>query len=627
MRRLLFLLLWLAAAPVAAQQVEVIRDFSARIEVQADGSVEVVEEIEVLALGQAIRRGIFRDLRLRALDPAGFLKAGFTLHEATRNGQPETSRVEGTAAGVRVWLGHPDVLLPQGVHRYRLRYRVEEEIRAFEGFDELYWNVNGTEWAFPTLRVAAEVVLPERATVLQHAAYTGRAGEQGRDFRVTEPGPRRIAFITTRPFAAGENLTIAVAFPAGVVVHTDRHAWLRWLLWRDPLEVGAALLLLLLAYYGAVWWRVGRDPAGGPIIPIYHPTLPPAAMRFIERMGFDRECTSAALISLAVKGHLTMAEDAKGEITLTRATPRPGAPEPSAGEAVLLAQLLGGRSSLTLKQANRSTLAAAQSAFRRQLDRTFNRVFFNWNSGWSWLGILLTLLGWLALSLTQPNLLEAAPLLLIVGVFGAFALLLPVQMVRQLRRWWRTRDVTDLLGAGLLLLFSLGLGGMLSGVVFFTLDFVGWRIVAAALVLIAVNVLFAYLLKAPTVEGRRALDEIEGTRLYLTVAEADRLRFHNPPDRTPEHFEAMLPYAVALDVETAWTNQFTEVLARAATNPEEGYQPGWYSGGRYSHAGLSGLGSSLASSYGAASASPSSSGSGGGGSSGGGGGGGGGGGW
>jgi uncharacterized membrane protein len=115
------------------------------------------------------------------------------------------------------------------------------------------------------------------------------------------------------------------------------------------------------------------------------------------------------------------------------------------------------------------------------------------------------------------------------------------------------------------------------------------------------------------------------------VAEADRLRFHNPPDRTPEHFEALLPYAVALGVETDWTRQFGDVLARAsAARGETEYRPRWYSGARFSGARLSTLGQALSSSYGSASA-PKSSGSGGGsrggGSSGGGRGGGGGGGW
>ena len=37
------------------------------------------------------------------------------------------------------------------------------------------------------------------------------------------------------------------------------------------------------------------------------------------------------------------------------------------------------------------------------------------------------------------------------------------------------------------------------------------------------------------------MDEIEGFREYLKVAEAERLNFENPPEKTPETFEEFLP--------------------------------------------------------------------------------------
>lgn len=628
MRWLLALLLWLAAGAAGAQQVEVTRDFTARIEVQADGALIVTEEIEVLALGQAIRRGIYRDYDLRPIDPAGLFRAGFQVLEATRNGEPEAFRTERIGGGVRVYLGRAETVLPHGVHRYRLRFRMEEEVRAFEGFDEVYWNVNGTGWAFPVLRLSAEVVLPQGATATRRAAYTGRAGEGGGDARIADLGGGRIAFAATRPLAAGENLTIAVGFPQGFVTHGARHGALRWLLNRSPLQVGGVVLALLLAYYGFVWFRVGRDPRGGPIIPVYQPSLPPAAMRFIERMGFDAQCLAAAVVSLAVKGHLTIGEDASRQIILTRAVPPPGAPEPSAGEAVLLQQLLGGRRMIVLAQANHAALSTARSALRRHLDATFNRVFFRRNTGWKVLGVLITLLGWAAMALTHPHVLEVAPLVVIVGGFAAATLGVPLRLVRGFRQWRAGGGLREAFGLVLALVSALFIAGLTLFGIFFAVEFIGWEMVAGTVALVAVNVLFHQLLKAPTPVGRAALDEIEGMRLYLTVAEAERLRFHNPPDRTPEHFEALLPYAVALDVETAWTRQFSDVLARAATSPE-GYQPRWYGGGRFRGSGLSGLGRALARSYGAAASAPSSSrgGSGGGGFSGGGGGSRGGGGW
>jgi len=145
---------------------------------------------------------------------------------------------------------------------------------------------------------------------------------------------------------------------------------------------------------------------------------------------------------------------------------------------------------------------------------------------------------------------------------------------------------------------------------------------------------FVRLMKAPTRLGRKLLDEIEGFRLYLDVAEKDELALRNPPEKTPELFEAYLPYALALGVEQAWAERFVTVFERLQAATGQAYRPVWYRGdwdsarpaaSMHALADMTGsLGDAIA-----ASATPpgSSSGAGGGGSAGGGGGGGGVGGW
>ena len=118
---------------------------------------------------------------------------------------------------------------------------------------------------------------------------------------------------------------------------------------------------------------------------------------------------------------------------------------------------------------------------------------------------------------------------------------------------------------------------------------------------------------------------------YLSVAEKERLNLLNPPEKTPALFEKYLPYALALNVENAWSEQFAEVLAKAGTETQP-YSPIWYSGSSWDSSHTSrfsdSLGSSFAGAISSSSTAPgSSSGSGGGGFSGGGGGGGGGSGW
>jgi uncharacterized membrane protein len=155
----------------------------------------------------------------------------------------------------------------------------------------------------------------------------------------------------------------------------------------------------------------------------------------------------------------------------------------------------------------------------------------------------------------------------------------------------------------------------------------------AIAVLVGVNILFHHLLKAPTMLGRKVMDRVEGFKMFLCAVEGDRMQRLNPPEKTPAVFEKFLPYALALDVERAWAEQFSSVLAQAAQASGGSYSPAWFTGSSLSGFAAAGdFATSFSGSFStaiaaSASAPGSSSGSGGGGSSGGGGGGGGGGGW
>jgi len=150
------------------------------------------------------------------------------------------------------------------------------------------------------------------------------------------------------------------------------------------------------------------------------------------------------------------------------------------------------------------------------------------------------------------------------------------------------------------------------------------------LFLLVINFIFVPLLPQRTIVGRKLVDEIEGFKWFLSVTEKDRLNFHNPPGKTPELFEKFLPYALALEVEQKWAEQFTEIFARLDAQGTS-YSPSWYMGSNFNALAISGFASSFggtfSSAVSSASTPPGSSSGFGGGSSGGGGGGGGGGGW
>jgi uncharacterized membrane protein YgcG len=119
------------------------------------------------------------------------------------------------------------------------------------------------------------------------------------------------------------------------------------------------------------------------------------------------------------------------------------------------------------------------------------------------------------------------------------------------------------------------------------------------------------------------------------VTEKDRMNLLNPPDRTPEVFEKYLPFALALDVEQRWSEQFANVFAGMAAEGRP-YAPMWYYGAYWNPANpaafASSIGTGFSNAISASAVAPGSKsgfrgGGGGGGFSGGGGGGGGGGGW
>src|SRR4029079_18459779 len=133
-----------------------------------------------------------------------------------------------------------------------------------------------------------------------------------------------------------------------------------------------------------------------------------------------------------------------------------------------------------------------------------------------------------------------------------------------------------------------------------------YTLVAGAVLLALLNVLFFWMLKAPTIAGRKLLDQLEGFRMYLTTAEEERLKVLNPPEQTTELFERFLPYALALNCENEWNAKFTAILAAAAITA-----PAWYSGSHWDNGrttGFSGsLGSTTASGPAAACSAPGSS--------------------
>jgi hypothetical protein len=623
------------AAQAPAFAVERILRFVSDVTVERNGDLTVIETIAVQAEGNVIKRGIFRDFPTRYTRPDGSrVEVGFEVASVTRDGQTENWVTENVSNGVRVRIGRAEVSLNTGPHEYVIRYRTTRQIGFFPDFDELYWNVTGNGWPFSIDQAEARIHVPGSASFHRTAFYTGPQGARGQDATIVQQQPGSIVIRTTRPLPPYNGLTIGVGWEKGLVDPPSATQQAVWLL-RDNLALLAALLglVLVVGYYVYAWNRVGRDPPTGTIIPLFKPPagFSAAAVRYVDKMGFDNRNFTAAIIELGVNGRAKVVESGS-TTTLLR---RDGGKSVGAAEQTLEQALFKGRGSLQLKNTNHATISAAKMALKSALEASYKDKLFVNNFGWSGIGFLLAIAVLAAIvtaiSFTYGS--DNGP----GSIAGLFIPIIPV-----------------MIGAGMvqsgLSSHSGGMGWVIGGVAIAALGLAvgisvgyassrGWVDLVPVIVpsiLAAIATLAIGWLQAPSVAGRRIMDEIDGFREYLGVAEEDRLEALNPPDKTPELFERFLPYAVALDVENSWGNRFAGVLAAAAAGAAAGYAASsWYEGNRdFSRDPASfadHVGGQLASTIASASTAPGSSsgggGSGGGGSSGGGGGGGGGGGW
>ncbi|GAB4197495.1 MAG: hypothetical protein Tsb002_31720 [Wenzhouxiangellaceae bacterium] len=551
---------------------ERITDYDVTITVAADRSLAISERITVISEGDRIKRGIFRDFPTDYRDRLGNrYRVGFDLIGVWRDGEPEAHHQESLSNGVRIYAGSANRRLSPGQYTYEFRYRTDWQLGFFDDHDELYWNVTGNGWGFPIERVRAEVTLP--FAVSKHPVRTDvYTGAAGEQGKAA-----RWLNTTSLPLVAQ---TTALLSPGEGM--TIAIAWDKGLI--EPPTSADRAQRLLRDNRGILWGLIA-------LLGVF-------AYYFLAWLQVGRD-------------------PAKGVI-IPRYEPPKGL-SPAACRYVL---------SVGMKHDYQSLSAALVSCAVK------GHVLIDQSDGYR-------------LEKTDPpanaTALSRGEQAIMDSLFGGKRRQLEVEqenrrslrkaymaLILELRKEYAGvlfKDHTKPWLIGLLLAFTGVVGQWL-------LQPATWQIVVLVIAMIVLVIVFFVLIKAPTVEGRRVMDQIEGFKHYLDTAEEDRLQQMKSPELTPEVFELFLPYALALDVANTWCERFENKLRASQRNVDD-YQPGWYRGsGRFTASSgsvmalSSGLGSELNSAISAASTPPgSSSGSGGGGSSGGGGGGGGGGGW
>ena len=569
---------------------EYIELFDSIITVEKSGMLDVRERIIVHAEHDQVKRGIFRELPLIYSDGAGLLKrVSYELVDCSFDGNAISVFKRYARNGVVFVIGNPEKFVGIGRHEFVIHYRLSDELGFFATHDELYFNVTGNGWRLPIDKVRATVQLPYEGPQdkINLAAYTGAFGSKSHDaqWRVEHIGDKNsIVFETTQPLYRYEGLSIVVGWPKGYVVAPTLYSTIVRFV-TDNRSILILLISLLLSIWLGIFsvLRTRRAAPRGTIFPLFDAPAgySPGACAYMLNRSYSARSFAADVVGIAVAGGIAI-ESIKG--------------------------LFGGKTyRLTKKEHNLDTKIKAKSS-EEYLFESYNKIvtglfadseMVELKKGKENKALIKT-----TESLntyydrTYKSLLTASP-------FGAIA-----AGVLACAGFVVSYVVDPFLFASFIVYMLLGL---LTCVVIVTGIFNRWY----------------------TPEGRTIVDHIEGFKMYLEIAESERMKIiGTPPDRTPELYETFLPYAMALNVEKAWTKQFEPVFEAYERTHHTPYYPLWFIGGdlmgfssgSFASSFVSSIGSSTISSSSFAPGKSSGFGSGGG-FSGGGGGGGGGGGW
>lgn len=295
---------------------EHILSFDTHARFDADGSMEMRENIKVLSLGKQISRGIFRTLPLTWNRQDGkFFSVEYQIKNVLRDGVAEPFSVTKEGETLMVRIGRADHILKPGIYNYVIQYQVSNHFSRFPDWDELYWNVTGNGWEYPISKASFHLELPASEAFLNSEGkdtrlstidvYTGRLGEKEQNAKILADGSVQ----TSQPLKQGEGLTVAYTWPRTILANAPAPETSSLLVYLLLPTVQTSVLwipiLLLIGYY-LLWWRKNVTAIGlkmPPIVPLYAlpATLSPGYLRYVTQRKYDAIAFSSDLLNLVAQ--------------------------------------------------------------------------------------------------------------------------------------------------------------------------------------------------------------------------------------------------------------------------------------------------------------------------------------
>jgi len=562
--RIIIPLLFCLTAVFGQQQKERVIRFHSDIQIDADGRIEVVEHIKLYAAGIDIKRGFARDLPLYRENKKGRrVRMDYKILSVRCNNVDTKYKTENENGNLAVYIGDEDVFLKAGEYDYIIRYQCYGHIGFFDDFDELYWNVTGTDWMFPIEKASAAITLPGNAVAGKTDYYTGRKGATGKNCSVENRGNVQM-FTTTQRLAPYEGLSVVVTFPRDIVSRPPPPPKVEtfWYNHRNSICGWTGVLICLFYFFNGIT-KMGKRPVKPIVIPTFKPPrdLSPAAVFYLTKRLYNSKAFTATLVEMAVKGALNIRCEKKNKFSkkkyslINKSNTERLRPE----EKKIHTAIFDQSETVEVSRENNAKFYLVDTECKESIEKQWNiEDFFHENHVRIFLGgiLLFTVFGlYLFLTGATDEILYA----LAVSIpFIGVAFFYFLKRGFEIRPGWKTISVCIFIALiAMMMLTEDNTEVHLPSMAFFTLMplFYMW---------------YGKRIRMFTPDGAQLDAELKGFKMYMKIAEEHRLNLLTPPERTPELFEKLLPYAIALGVSNDWCKKFNDVLKQF------NYHPEWY---------------------------------------------------
>ena len=500
-----FLFLISASFVHAAEKID---NFETFIQINSDASLDIEERIDY-NFGSLQRHGIFREIPIKYKARGGNYNLRISdIDVYDEKNQKYNFKITYPGNYAKIKIGNADKYVT-GEKTYIINYKIKRAINYFDSYDELYWNATGNEWQMPIEKSKTIIFLPEKIEKgkLQTTCFAGFLGSKencDKKYEDVENNLVEKIIFEQESLQPKQGLTIIVGFPKGLVSQPTKFQIFLDIL-KDNWILFLPLAVFIILFY--LWYTRGRDPEGRKtIIAQFDPpdNLTPAEVGAIIGEKVNPKDISAEIINLAVKGYLKITRlEEKGIFKKAD---------------YLLEKLKDGNE--------------LKNDFEREL---MSGLFGSKDS--------------VKLSDLKNKFYQS------LGKIEKEIYKSTVDKKYFPKNPKRIRQMY--FGIGIIVLF----------LSFFSAPLFGELGIFSCLLSGILIIIFSFFMPVKTKKGVLAKEHILGLKEYLTVAEKDRIKFHNAPSKSPEHFEKLLPFAMVLRMEKQWAKQFEGIYNQ---------QPAWY---------------------------------------------------